>query len=487
MKYRKIRNGFTLFVMLLISIAGSSLVAGEKQYNTKPYEFIASKLLDRKIVMLGESGTPGHNHLYSPIVVINIIKQWNEQLLKEHLKNKTLTLVIEKNPGTVNRINEYIKSGDMSKLMEMDYRGSLENCYLYYHWRLLSSELAKYGNHLEIAGFENDEVYNENFRFRKTPEEFDYIFGRERDTLIFTKLSKYISTNPKKNILIYYGNAHLSERYEQKTDSNSLYNGWGYFLGHYMRQEYSNRFVTVEQANGLYDYGDKFSYLKDAAFIMEKSDSVFANKVPFYCFNTDYSIIRHEEYVPPHYFRRIFSRNIFMLQYNLLTMYDSLDRKYSRDIDSQDGRRKPRNTETIFNSLKLMTGKDFEAIADYKQYLDSTKDVFYHDYISSKEFSMAVYSQANDSMNIYEKAMKYYEFHVIGRTAEEFKEQWDRLWNEALPQLNYFDYVGLYWFGTPIEKTRAKTFLKDYTHADFTEPADYLEWYYKNIYHYKFE
>ncbi len=495
MKYERTKYRNILLTILFIGFVSLTLSAGERQYNTKPYEFISSKLLNGKIVMLGESGTPGHNHLYSPIVVINIIRKWNEQIIKEHSKNKSLTLVLERNPGTVSCINEYIKSGDMKPLMPSEYRGSLENFYLYYHLRLLSSELAKSGNHLEIAGFENDEVYKDDFRFRKTPEEFDFIFGRERDTLIFTKLSKYISANPEKNIFIYYGNAHLSEKYEQKTDSSSLYNGWGYFLGHYMRQEYGNRFVTVEQVNGLQDFGDKFAYLKDSAFIMEKSDSVFANKLPFYCINADYKIIRYETLVAPHFYDRIFSRNVLMQRYNRLLVYDSLDRKYSVDVKRKNDNKFPKNSENILTSLKFLTGRDFTSIADFKKYLDTTESMDYHNRISSKEFEAEIFNNAIDTTDnapywFYRRLDYLYRLGMNSqsiRTPDDIKSNWESLWKETVQNMIYFDYVGLYWFGTPAEKNRAKLFLKDYTHEDYIDAADYLEWYYKNIYHYKFE
>jgi len=173
-------------------------------------------------------------------------------------------------------------------------------------------------------------------------------------------------------------------------------------------------------------------------------------------------------------------------------LVEILSKKYKQAFSLKLSEVKNPLVSLTLESIKLITGKEFDSIKDYKSYLDSTDNNSYHDRILTKEFSDELLSYLNDNPPYYNYRFMLYS---LGLTASIVYSQgsppvdiWNNnLWKNALPNMNYFDYVGLFWLGTSSEKGKAKKFLMDFTHQDFAEGADYLEWYYKNKYNYNFE
>lgn len=490
----KFSIALALFILFVPGIR--NLSAEEKFYNTKPYDFVASEIMQNKIVMLGENGAINHYNLFPHITFINVIKNWYSKLKKENLRNKTLTLIIEKSPSAVKLIQHYIDNGDLDPFVSKHGDTySLEDLYLYYKLRELNREIKESSNQLKIAGFEIDERYDDEYFFKTSAEERSTFYGRDRDSLLFENISSYIKKNPGENILINYGGIHLDEEYDQRTSPSGNYDGKGYFLGYYLRREFGKRFVTVDQTfipDEEFKYSDDIAYLKNKNFIVQKGDTLFAGRIPFSALRADYTILRHDGLIGPHFIRNVFSASSLARNYNKLLRFENLSAKYNSPFSLKPADINNPLVSLTLESIKLITGKEFESIKDYKSYLDSTENHFYHDRISKEEFSNELLARLKTNPD--DRQYKYMLFS-LGMTVWIYwghgvptEEVWKNdLWKNTLPHMNYFDYVGLYWLGNASEKQRAKKFLTEFTKQDFTHAAEYLEWYYKNKFNYKLD
>ena len=133
---------FSVFLFILLVQGISNLSAEEKTYNLKPYDFVASEILQNKIVILGENGAIDHSNLFPQITFINIIKSWNDKAKEKNIRNKTLTLIIEKSPSAVKLIQHYIDTDDLNPfLIRHGDMYSMEDLYLYYRLRELNKEI----------------------------------------------------------------------------------------------------------------------------------------------------------------------------------------------------------------------------------------------------------------------------------------------------------------------------------------------------------
>jgi hypothetical protein len=499
MKYRiKFNTSVIVFIFVLFIQGISNISAQEKSYNTKPYNFVASEIMSNKIVMVGENGCLHHYNLFPYITLSNIIKCWNNEAKEENIHNRTLTLIMEKSPSAVKLIQQYIDNDDLNPFLDKHYDVySLEDLYLFYKLRELGKEIRNNGNMFKIVGFEIDERYKDERFFTTTDEERRIFYGRDRDSLLYANMKAYIKSNPEKNIVLDYGNAHLDEEYGQMTEPTKTYDGKGYFLAHYLRKEFGEKFVTIDQSfideNVAFNYGNDLAYLKDKNFLIKKEDTLFVGKIPFTQLKSDFIIIKHDGLVGPHFIRDIFSRNTLIRDYNKVSEFEILSKKYNQAFSLKQSEVNNALVSLTLQSIKLITGTEFPSVKDFKSYIDSTENYFYHDRILKEEFSNELLAGLQNNPN--DRDYRYMLFSLglspwiyLNSNLNPTKEQWDNnYWKNVPSNMNYFDYVGLFWFGNSSEKLRAKKYLSDFTNKDFTEPAEYLEWYYKNKFNYNFE
>jgi len=57
------------------------------------------------------------------------------------------------------------------------------------------------------------------------------------------------------------------------------------------------------------------------------------------------------------------------------------------------------------------------------------------------------------------------------------KNEWEtKIWPESLKDIKFINNLGIYWVGYADEKEKAKQFLIEFSGKDFSEPAEYLQW-----------
>lgn len=491
------RNFLTVSILMSVFWAHNitNLKGEEKNYNTNPYGFVASEITQNKIVMLGENGAVDHYNLFPHITFLNIIKSWNNIVQKENLHNKTLTLIIEKSPSAVKLIQKCMDDNDLNPFVEKECLiYSLEDLYLFSRLGELKKEIQSNGNKLKIVGFEIDERYDNEWFFKKSNEERSNFTGTERDSLLYENISSYIKVNPDENILINYGKAHLCDEYYQRTFPPDIY-GKGHCFAYYLRRDLKDKFVTIDQTfieDPFFENRSNLSYLRKVNFLVEKGDTVFLNQIRYSRLITDYTIIKHDGLVGPHFIRNIFSRNTLLLNNNLLYEFEGFSKKYNKKLSLQPKENQNPLVALLLQSIILITGKNFNSIPEYSAYLDSTKNEFYHIRISKEEFSKELFTYLKNNPEDNEFRFMLYcigmipnIYFSVGIPPEEL---WDKdLWKSTRVNMNYFDYVGLLWLGTDGEKMKAKEFLTGYTKENYSDAPQYLEWYYKNKYNYNFD
>jgi hypothetical protein len=486
-------------VLIILSVFWAhiyvNLKGEEKKYNTDPYGFAASQVLQDKVVMLGENGAVDHYNLFPHITFLNVIRSWKNSVQKENIRNKTLTLIIEKSPSAVKLIQKIIDENDLKPFVEkFSLIYSLEDLYLFTKLSEIKKEIETTGNHLKIVGFEIDERYEDEWFFKKSEEEMTHFVGTERDSLLYENMSSYIKSNPEENILINYGKAHLCDEYFQNTFPPDFY-GKGHCFAYYLRRDLKDKFVTIDQTFVEYPFFENkndLSFLKTKNFLVQKGDAVFLNQIPYSWLITDYTIIKHDGLVGPHFIRNVFSRNTLLRNGSMLYEFDKYSRKYNKSLSLQPKENKNPLVAQLLQSMNLITGRNFSSIPEYRAYLDSTKNEFYHGRITEEEFSKELYNYLKNNPEdnkfrfmLYCLGMSPMFYFSIGIPPVEI---WDNdLWKNAQVHMNYFDYVGLFWLGTDEEKIKAKEFLTGYTKEDFSDAPEYLEWYYKNKYGYNFD
>ena len=488
-------NPIILKLLFLIFLSFCGIIQSqekEQPYELKPFDFVAKEILNNKVVMLGENGGIDHYNLFPYLTLINVIKSWNTIAKEENTHNKTLTLIMEKSSSAVKLIKHYIDHNDINPFI--DKHGSiysLEDLYLYYKLRELTKEIKENGNKLNIVGFEINERYEDEWFFKKTDEERDQFFRKDRDSLLYENINAYIRTNPNENILIHYGNAHLEEEYCQKNDPTKTDDGKGYYLAHYLRKELGYKFVTIDQSFldeiVNFNYGDSLIYLKDKNFLIKKKDPIFLGKLPFTKLESDFIIVKHDGLVGPHFIRNVFSKNTLIRNYNKLIEFEMFSKKYNSTFSLKPSEVNNPLVSLVLESIKMVTGREFTSIKDYKSYFDSTQNDFYHDRILKEEFSNELFMCLKN--NPQDRSFKYTLFCLGFSPLLLFNQNLkttEEDWKNALPHINYFDYVGLFWVGTDSEKSKAKQFLEEATGEKFQNAANYLEWYYKNKFHYNF-
>src|SRR6266508_1613795 len=115
MKLMRFRSWLLFF--LLASVVHSQ--DSNKVYLFNPDYHVAKELSIRRIVMLGDYGHHTPSSLHSLIKVLNA---WIEQSKSDNA-NRHLSLILETDEEDGNRINTYIRDGNLDTVL--NYRGAM--------------------------------------------------------------------------------------------------------------------------------------------------------------------------------------------------------------------------------------------------------------------------------------------------------------------------------------------------------------------------
>jgi hypothetical protein len=457
-------------------------------YYTNPEYHVAKELFNKRIVMLGDYAhhTPGPFRR-----VINSLENWL-QISSAGNESTNLTLVIEDEKAVTDEINKYFSTGDIKPLIDtiapdfyledLEYYANLRNFSLKVD-SVNQSRINKIT--FKINGFEQVGRVNFEQQAKKPKKESELWFVNERDSTTAMGLMDYMESNPKEQILMFYGAAHLICGFVNKNlgfDDLSDQECMGYYLPHYLKKQFGdNNVVIFLPCNFLYYYKERpFNHpaldtLRDKLILV--NSKYFADTASY--FGADYVISVHNSYGQPMDANFVCSR--FILE------------KTSEALNRVSQWLQGYGAKSFYNkylgAAHLLTGQNFRNDSETTEWLNNNK---YNgsDYLFSNQLTDSLSSQFVKSYNkdyINSIISIFGVAYEITDSDMKYFEQWKQ---QELPMIirhiKFTNSIGIYWFGYPDEKIKAKEYLKEFSREDFQEPEKYVQWYRMKFYGYNY-
>jgi hypothetical protein len=223
-------------------------------YHLNINEFIQNKLIDNRIVAIGDQGHG--NHLYMKTIT-DYLNYWIESLSK--FKNKgqniprDLYLILEADSTFINAINKYFLTDNPYYLLDPTFIFGNQYTTAYFEFFY---DLRLIKNKVDLL---NQKLSSENkISFRLfgpekiidltnwTIEKRDTFFVYERDRYSSQQIIELLKNDSAAKALIFYGAGHLIENKTQKLQNISVQS---YFLGHYLYEFFNDKggYYTIGQ------------------------------------------------------------------------------------------------------------------------------------------------------------------------------------------------------------------------------------------------
>lgn len=478
------KHRFKLFMNLLTKSGLSLLLLfsmtcnPEKQYKKNPYLNIIRHLQTKTIVGLGDFY---HGNAYPFQTAIKTISTW---LAHPEFDIQSLTLCLEEDSVTVNKITEYIRTGNWHVLFDyflpftilerFEFYNDLRKIYLkvdslnqslpenkIIHFNILGAE---YG-----SGIYSDTLLNMDAQTSKR------YFVQKRDSFSAQNILSYFEKNPATRILLFYGTEHLLKKKSKKPFVEDLdeKDQYEYYLGYYLHQKLRENYLAIAQTpypRNLHDPKNEYYRLIDEDLFFESSAIPW--KVERYNPN-DYDamiFLSSKAIDANHLVRFIFSRKIIESAIIKMEYFDKFH-------DDEFGKRFYNRS---LESLNFVTWGNFKIASAWKEWYARTK----YDgvsYLESNEFAERMYSEFNNPKNRRKLWMFGFPDDVLSIQTNIDKSEWhDHIWRKALPIIKFQNAVGIYWFGFPDEQIQAKQILINFSKKDFDTASEYLKWIRKN-------
>ncbi len=462
-------SGISLLLLIFFILANKTYSqTDDSLYYTNPDYHVAKELFNKRIVMLGDYGhhQPGpFHHLYG------VLNDWF-QICSFKNKNINLTLIIENPASTVYLLNKFIDNGNLNiitdsaltelTLEDLEYFNELRNFSL-----KVDSLNQNHSNKISfcIKSFENESL-KRNPRY-KTTRERDLWFINKRDLNTSKGIIDYMKNNPDEKILMYYGTAHLCEGFVDKylglrPFGNELSDEEhkGYWLVHYLKNEFGGENVV-----SLFTL-DYYPELIKNLNLVSVSSKEFITKtkniqLPWEM-NVDYVMVCHTQQLVPN----ILNISHICSNYVLEKHVEEFE-KYNEFYETSD-------RSFIYDYIYLLSG---EKIVDEQDYFHR---------ISKKEFNCVDWLFSNGFYDAIVKRITSFKFNnEIFYFLSSYGIPWkydspmSYVYNfeNMINRIRFTNSIGIYWFGYPEERIKAKEYLVKFSGEDYQEPEKYLQWY----------
>lgn len=473
---------FSLFI--LFSAVSTKSQEVDSLYYVDPNAFVARELFNKKIVMLGDGG---HNQPAVYHYLLSTLYKWLD-LCRGKQEEENLTLIIENDAEFANLLAKYIKDGDIQALTEkIISEFYLENLEYFVNLRKFSLTVDSLNLHrdknisFKIKAFEQGGYANADAVYGLLQREDELWFVNERDSVVAEGIINYINSNPQERILIFYGGGHLYENKIDKIKMGGLQlltpeEGWGYFMAYFLNQKFGTENVLkiMPWGSNLYMIAQKkdFPYPGRKSFIAKRedlgvSDTMVPGSAYIYNIQIDYlplieggricsklilekviEQVKHTKSLLPGYIaQRYYYWNLNYLYY--------LTGKYLRG----DSLSEQLKVISEFNTTDFLYSNSFDSELSPLNYMIPQINSF---------FSAYGVDAGKDTLMIQLKRFKDLSALFLIQRAK------------------FTNSIGIYWFGYPDEKIKAKEYLVKFSGEDFAEPEKYLQWYRMKYYGYEF-
>lgn len=446
-------------------------------YYTNPDYHVAKELFNKRIVMLGDYGhhQPGpFHHLYG------VLKNWF-QICSFKNGNIKLTLIIENPASTTDLINEFIKNGNLSTITDSALADNytLEDFEYFNELRNFSLKVDSMNqirsNKISfcIKSFENEGKRNPQYLIAR---ERDLWFVNERDLNTSKGIIDYMMNNPEEQVLMYYGTAHLCEGYVDKylglgqfgnelSDSERK----GYWLVHYLKDEFGKDKVVTFFTLDYYPELIKNLYLVSVIYkeFITRTKNI---ELPWKM-DVDYVMVCHTPQFVPNTLNISHICSNYVLEKHV--------EEFERDSEFYGSN----DLSFISAYIYLLSGKKIRDEKDFTDFM-SSKDFKCVDWLFSDNFYKAIVKQLTSfkSNNDIFYLLSSYEIPWKYNTPMYYAYNFENM----IERIRFTNSIGIYWFGYPDEKIKAKEYLVKFSGEDYAEPEKYLQWYRKTYFGYDY-
>jgi len=472
-----------LFLIAALFFIFTYIISCTKQKNnsiSNPELEIAKEINKRKIVMVGDN-THGHPSGYKK--VINILNEWFKEVEINKNNPLRLNLFLEIEDSLAMEINNYIRTGNLSIILdrflmssryeELEFYSKLKEFYNVSNQKLAKD--SKKNFEFNVLGFEDVGNYVSSEYYKKTKYERQYWFIKERDSILAQKMINYINKNKNDRNLFFYGTAHLQKGLINKNYENILTSKdscMGYCLANYFKNEYGyDNVLTIGGGMAPDGFYEKNRNLIDKSFYIKSTElEPYSPGIS----SIDYFYITPFINISDHSFRFVNCKKVF--------------EKYLDKIKSIKGGIPGQFAEEFrkayFRSLSYLTGKKFGNVYEFEKWFNNRKS-FDIAYLDSDEFRDNFYKIFLENPNNITKGdlIKLgFDESILEYNAIKKSDWNNKIWPEALDNIKLINAIGILWAGYPDEKAKAKEFLVNFSKKDFAEPEKYLQWW-RNSYH----
>jgi hypothetical protein len=475
---------FFFSIFILFSSISLKSQEGDSLYYVDPNAFVAREIFNKKIVMLGDGG---HHQPAVYHYVFGTLYKWLD-MCKSKPDEEHLTMIVENDGEFADLLAKLIEDGDMDALLGKIYSEFyLEDLEYFLNLRKFSLTVDSLNLHrdkkisFKVKAFEQAGYANADKVYSLPQKEDELWFVNERDSVTAEGIINYINSNPGERILIFYGGAHLYDKRVDKIRMVGLQmltpeEGQGYYLAYFLNQKYGveNILKIMPWGSNLYMSAQKqdFPYPGRQSFIAKSEDLGVADSLGpsnGYIYNIQY------DYLPLIEGGRICSKRILDKTIEMVKHTKSLLPGYIAQ----------RYYYWNLGNLYYLTGKHYRNDSLLNQSL-SDSNFNPTDFLYSNRFD-SLLSPLN---NMIPQINWFYRNYGVDASKDSIMILLNRFKELSamflIQRVKFTNSIGIYWFGYPDEKIKAKEYLVKFSGEDFAEPEKYLQWYRMKYYGYEY-
>ena len=458
-------------------------------YYTDPDPRVAEMIFNKRIVMLGEGP---HSHPVGFDGMMKILNEWLKQVMDDASKPQNLTLILETDSAYAVGIEEYFDTGIIDSIFSPGM--PLENYEFYANLRHFHNKIDSLNKangsviKFTVRGFEEVGVnFNADFML-KNQKESELWFVNERDVNTSKGIINYVNKHPKERTVIFYGGSHLQEGLVNKNlgfPDLSEEESMGYYLIYYLRKAFGQEsVVSVGQpiTPPQFFVGTPFEKVTNINTFAEHKKfkiNMFRNE------DYEYFVFRPFKHSIMHRAGNCFSRVIIEKSINKLKQYEPVlsgymaKRDYYRTMDfvwlltgtrfKNAGELEKWYNKNGFNGFERLNSKDFE-------------DQIFNSLYGRSENNL----RSSDNYRFLLNELGFSE-QILDTNYGADSSIWrEFIWPDEKKSVIFLNCIGIYWFGYPDEKIKAKEYLVKFSGEDYAEPEKYLQWYRMKYYGYAY-
>ncbi|MBP7052233.1 MAG: hypothetical protein KBE65_14570 [Phycisphaerae bacterium] len=443
------------------------------------FRHVAGELWNRKIVALADFA---HENAYPFYTLTQVLSHWLDLAADQSV---SLVLVLEETSQTAEILQDYVRTGHAEPILShlLPYT-SLERLEFYQELRDFNLRIERINEgagedriRFSVVGFEPFSAFGSadgtELPYSSAAQAGDV--ANERDRRVVAGLTDHLKDHPSDQVLVFCGMDHLWIRPTRQSWAQRMFGSSQQWepLGYLLRKQLGEQFLSVAQAPlppAVRDPRNPYHALTTRNFILRSAD------IPWEVRgidpgNFDAVIFLNTPTIDEvHLLRHICSRRVVDCAVERLAASET--QKPNVFTDTLAHRTK--------DSLRLLTGKELETSAQWRQWLsENPYDGLAR--VDSDAFAEVVRRECCQPMDRGRSAWLAslgLPPAIYGRQQQITPQEWrSTTWKGLFPRVRFLQCIGICWVGYPAEKEKAGEYLVRFSGKTFEAPAMYLKWY----------